>query len=279
MKKWRERTLLQHVRCPECGVPMMERVGKKGEFYGCSRFPICIGTRPKGGDDGVDSYTTLLRVAYSKAMQFLSSPKFMGFSEAPIWLLTQAIGSELTDDEAALINLKSMANEHVERGIETAMAWVLEQGEVVDFLLNAHEERYAHVRANLRFETTAEQVRRMPKPEIVRRYDTSDLTQLEAFLAQNWQVPGVECPRCDSWAATKTEELAVVREVSLEELFEDDSGEPKTTLFECGRCGNFERIEQKGAATRYVYEDDKNNPNVVPGIAFNPRKFNEDKDK
>lgn len=266
------------MRCPECGVPMVERVGKKGKFYGCSRFPICIGTRPDGGDD-VDSYTTLLRVAYSKATQFLSSPKFMGFTEAPIWLLTQALGREVTDEEFADNSLKDMVNEHIERGVETAIAWVLEQGEVVDFLLNAHEERYAHVRANLRFETTAEQVRRMPKPEIVRRYDTSDLTQLEAFLTQNWQVDGIECPRCDSWAVTKTVELAVVHTVSLDELFEDAFDTSKHSVFDCGRCGIFERIEQNGVPTRYEYEDDKNNPNVVPGIAFQPRKFKEDKDK
>lgn len=257
---------------------MLDRVGKKGPFYGCSRFPICIGTRPKG-EESVDSYTALLRVAYARAVRFLSSPKFMGFTEAPIWVLTQALGREVTDEEFADSDLKLMANEHIERGIQTASDWVLEQGEVVDFLLNAHEERYAHVRATLKFDTTAEQIRRMPKPEIVRRYDTSDLTQLEAFLAQSWRTDGIECPRCDSWAVSKEVKAEVVRHVSLEELFEDDSDKPKCSLFECGRCGNFERIALKGVATRYEYEDDKNNPHVVPGVAFKSRNFKEDKDK
>lgn len=275
MNKWRSRELLQHVRCPECGVPMMERVGKKGEFYGCSRFPICIGTRPKGGD-GVDSYTALLRTAYGKAVRFLSSAKFMGFTEAPRWMLTQALGHEVTEEEFEDSNLKTMANDHVERGVDTAGAWLLEQGEVVDFLLNAHEERYAHVRARLRFDTTAEQIRRMPKPEVVRRYDTSDLTQLEAYLASAWNVDGIECPRCDSWAAAKDKPDVV--QVSLEELF-DTMLKDSVEKFECGRCGLFERVQTSASDMRFVYEDDKNNPNIVPGVVFKTKDFGEDKSK
>ena len=274
MSKWQRRELLQHVRCPECGVPMMERIGKKGAFFGCSRFPICVGTRPKGGDEA-DSYTALLRAAYAKAVRFLSSPKFMGFTEAPRWLLTQALEHEISEEEFEDHDLREMANEHIERGIDTASAWLIEQWELVDFLLNTHEERYARVRARLRYDTSAEQIRAMPKPEIVRRYDTSDLTHLESYLAQSWRADGIECPRCDSWATAK-DKPEVVRQVSLEELFETML---KTTVdvFECGRCGVFERIQETKDDLRYEYADEKSDPSRVRGIAFMTKKPDEEK--
>lgn len=35
------------VSCPKCGLPMALRKGSNGEFYGCTDFPNCKGTRPK----------------------------------------------------------------------------------------------------------------------------------------------------------------------------------------------------------------------------------------
>ncbi|MDD5007258.1 MAG: AAA domain-containing protein [Syntrophorhabdaceae bacterium] len=32
--------------CPRCGKPMVLRIGRRGKFYGCSRYPYCKGTRP-----------------------------------------------------------------------------------------------------------------------------------------------------------------------------------------------------------------------------------------
>jgi len=32
--------------CPQCGKPMRRRQSAKGEFWGCSTFPDCKGTRP-----------------------------------------------------------------------------------------------------------------------------------------------------------------------------------------------------------------------------------------
>ena len=32
--------------CPKCGTHMAERSGKRGKFWGCSRFPKCEGTKP-----------------------------------------------------------------------------------------------------------------------------------------------------------------------------------------------------------------------------------------
>lgn len=34
--------------CPQCGKPMRRRKSAKGEFWGCSGFPDCKGTRPIG---------------------------------------------------------------------------------------------------------------------------------------------------------------------------------------------------------------------------------------
>lgn len=31
--------------CPKCGAPTILRIGKYGEFYGCSNFPKCKGNR------------------------------------------------------------------------------------------------------------------------------------------------------------------------------------------------------------------------------------------
>lgn len=40
-----ENSVQPEVCCPSCGAPMVRRKGKFGEFYGCSDFPRCRGTR------------------------------------------------------------------------------------------------------------------------------------------------------------------------------------------------------------------------------------------
>ncbi len=47
------------VLCPKCGAPMVERTGKNGRFYGCSRYPACKGTRNIGVSNERDSDTGL----------------------------------------------------------------------------------------------------------------------------------------------------------------------------------------------------------------------------
>ena len=37
-------------QCPDCGVPMVLRNGKRGEFYGCSNYPNCQKTLPVAGE-------------------------------------------------------------------------------------------------------------------------------------------------------------------------------------------------------------------------------------
>ena len=36
------------VTCPKCGSPMVKRRGQRGEFWGCSKYPACNGTRSIG---------------------------------------------------------------------------------------------------------------------------------------------------------------------------------------------------------------------------------------
>ncbi len=46
------------IHCPQCRAPMRQRSGKYGDFWSCSRFPQCRGTRPIENDgpasDGMD---------------------------------------------------------------------------------------------------------------------------------------------------------------------------------------------------------------------------------
>jgi len=42
----RERDREPSPECPQCGKPMRRRTSAKGEFWGCSAYPECKGTRP-----------------------------------------------------------------------------------------------------------------------------------------------------------------------------------------------------------------------------------------
>ena len=44
----RERDREPSPECPQCGKPMRRRTSAKGEFWGCSAYPECKGTRPVG---------------------------------------------------------------------------------------------------------------------------------------------------------------------------------------------------------------------------------------
>ena len=44
----------QHIACPKCGAEMKLRTGRKGYFYGCSRYPECKGTALFTGNGPVD---------------------------------------------------------------------------------------------------------------------------------------------------------------------------------------------------------------------------------
>ena len=36
-------------KCPLCGAPMKLRHSVRGDFWGCTAYPTCRGTRPVGG--------------------------------------------------------------------------------------------------------------------------------------------------------------------------------------------------------------------------------------
>ena len=284
--KYKQIVLLQHVRCPECGVPMVERVSGTNTFYGCARFPLCIGSRPQG--EGVDSYSKLLHTAYLKATQCLSGPRFVGPQQAQRWLLSKAFDREPTEDELEANEIATMANEHLERGIDAACAYVSEvTGNDVDFLLFAHEERYAALQGRLSFTVTAEQIQRMPKAEITRRYDTSGLSQFEANLSHGWKADGVWCPRCGSWSEHKQAKLLLgedtwdatdtlgLKPSALTHLFKikPTSADEVTIVelqWECGNCGVFKRVdERKGRnfTTHFEFDEDKVE-GAVPGTSL-----------
>ena len=43
--KAQEAKIFSKNKCPNCGSEMVLRHGRYGEFYGCSKFPYCRGTR------------------------------------------------------------------------------------------------------------------------------------------------------------------------------------------------------------------------------------------
>lgn len=264
---------LRHVRCPECGVPMAERArtsfGKDAEatgarFYGCARFPLCVGTRPIG--IGVDSYTKLLREAYSKALVFLSSPKFLGPAEATRWLLTQALADERDAAEAADVPFILFPNEALERGIDSACEYAAYHDIDQDFLVLAHEERLLAVRSRLKYGTKPEVMRRMPKAEIQRRYDTSVIEQFEATITTDWISDGQHCPRCGQWATALPIEVdAAPKEIDWDALFNARLEQELNGTWTCVACGVFSRIGDS-----YIYKNDALDPACVKGVTFRP---------
>ena len=209
--------LLHHITCPECGVPMVQRERKSSPeidlntpvraFYGCSRFPLCVGTRPIEMN-GLDSYTRLLRDAYTKAAVFLSSPKFFGVPMGAYWLLGRALN---VDPEGLIekdwIDVLSLRNEEVEQAVDDACAYVAAQGVDHDFILAAHEARMAQIRPKLRFDTSIRTMRNMLEPVIMRRYDTGLMLQMEANVASTWEANGKACPKCNQWAPATGENM------------------------------------------------------------------------
>lgn len=266
----RKKTLHYGVRCPECGVPMVEREGRVNQdgnnrFFGCSRFPLCIGTRPAGS--GVDSYTSLLRNAYTRAVVFLASPRLMGAAKAGYWLKEQALGHALSDAEHDDLSLQLLSNEALEQAIDAACAYVAEQGVDFDFLVAAHEERMAHVHAKLKYSTDPTAMRNMPKPEIVRRYDMGRFDQLEANITTEWTADGRACPRCGAYSEKCGPGTIRKRPVrSLDDLFEP--AETAVETWNCPSCGLFSKLTEAEGTTRIVFSEDKNDKMNVPGIVL-----------
>lgn len=256
--KYKKRELLQHVRCPECGAPMVSREGHTGGFYGCSRFPLCVGTR--GQEPGeLDSYTRLLRTAYAKALLFLNSPQQLGLEQAAFWMATKTMDREPSEEEWSKYSINNVPNEWLERAVDAAGDYATEKlGTTTDFLVMAHEERYAAIRGKLRYVTDPGQIRRMPQAEFTRRYDTSDIAQFEALITKDWQPGGHNCPRCGCWSAPMVDGQRIVREVKLEDLFEPDENiDDEEKTWDCGRCGPFTRSKTRTGQLRFVFKEDQ----------------------
>ncbi|MBU3902215.1 MAG: topoisomerase DNA-binding C4 zinc finger domain-containing protein [Candidatus Thermoplasmatota archaeon] len=49
------------MKCPKCGSPMIERKGKYGKFWGCSRYPSCDGSQPINWGPAYDHIKELLK--------------------------------------------------------------------------------------------------------------------------------------------------------------------------------------------------------------------------
>lgn len=273
--KQRERPVyLNHVRCPECGVAMAERTrtrfGEDGEaagsmFYGCARFPLCVGTRPISGL-GFDSYTKLLQTAYTKALVFLSSPKFFGVNAASVWMLSHAM--EMEEGELVLPPCEpcDLVNAALERGIDAACEYVADHGIDQDFLVLAHEERMESIRARLKFSTKPGTIRSMPKAEIQRRYDTGTIAQFEATLAEDWVNDGQHCPRCGQWAqAVQPIEVPTNAQDWFDKAFSSAMDE-LVLSFDCTACGQFTKVKDS-----YMYLNDALDPGCVPGATFQNR--------
>jgi len=266
---------LNHIRCPECGVAMAERTrtrfNEDGEspgakFYGCRRFPLCVGTRPFGV--GIDSYTKLLQAAYTKALVFLSSPKFLGVEAAQPWLLAQAL--EKGDDYEVLVpavgdyNPNDLDNGALEHGIDAACDYAAEHGIEQDFLVLAHEERMLAIRSRLKYSTKPEVMRGMPRAEIQRRYDTGTMEQFEASITTDWTNDGQHCPRCGGWAQAQEAKHPMVNgEVDWDALFKDMDANGEQSAWTCATCGPFSRI-----GDTYTYDNDALDPMSVKGATF-----------
>lgn len=248
---------LPHIRCPECGVPMVERSHpERGSFYGCMRFPLCVGTRGTLG--GPTSYYKLLRVAYDKALVFLSGRSFLG-AEAQQWMLAHALGLGEGESPPENFDSSNLAEATMECGIDAAIEYIAGQGVDHDFLVAAHNERMLGIKSRLHYSTAPQHMRNMPTAEIHRRYDTGVLEQFEASITTDWTSDGQHCPRCGGWAET-----GIQVAVASMETFE----EPSTKTFECAECGIFTK---KGHV--YTYDNDKGSPGVVEGISLGTTTF------
>lgn len=266
--------VLEHVRCPECGVAMVKREGRRGPFFGCSRFPLCCGTRPstlhQARSLGEDSYSRLLRSAYNMALQGLITrgEEKMLAREAQCWLASVACGKEIDESILDLHGLHTFTNDEIERAVDAAGEHCADGS---DFLVEAHEARLLAMRARIR-EVDPTQVRNLPEPEIRRRYDTSDLTRFEADLAPTWRKDGRMCLRCGAWSELRT---ALPDGIKLDL---QGASLPTADVFgnmncwDCGNCGLFVEVEDKRGAKNYIYIRDREDPLCAPGIAFGPTK-------
>lgn len=176
-----QKTIDHNVLCPECGVAMLVREGSTGSFYGCQRFPLCIGTRPIGTyskNKRYDSLTQLLLDAHSLAVKYLAKPEVLGKQGCVTWWLSRNVD---------VTNVDSL-----EAHVDAASAKASELGEPVDFISMAYEtrkERRLSYTKNMtnggKYLTTLKRLKSLPKPAFTKRWDSSNIDQIEIDLTSD----------------------------------------------------------------------------------------------
>lgn len=156
---------------------MVRRNGKHGDFYGCQRWPLCVGSVPitQSVEKPYDSYTQLLMEAHGNAVHYLARPDMLGRVGCVTWWLERPI---------AFTSLKLL-----EELIDEASAEASSRGPAVDFIQEAHDWRVLSTRKRIAVSKKyahllqPENLRKLPKPKFTRRWDSSDIDQIEAVLS------------------------------------------------------------------------------------------------
>lgn len=156
---------------------MVIRTGRDGEFYGCQRFPLCVGSIPmsKTEQRPWDSYTKLLMEAHANAVHHLARPEMLGRLDCITWW---------AERPTALSSLKLL-----EELIDEASAEASARGPARDFIQEAHDRRVAKMRnsvsnsAKYKHVLEVDYLKRLPPPRFTRRWDSSELDQVEAIMS------------------------------------------------------------------------------------------------
>lgn len=175
------RLIARDVQCPECGVDMVLREGQMGQFHGCQRFPLCLGTRPIGAHNKAKSYdslTQLLLDTHALAVKHLAKPHMLGRMGCISWWLSRKVN--LTD--------VSKLEEHV----DAASAKATELGEPMDFIATVYEVRKrkksAYINNVKKRVMPIGQLKRLPRPVFTKRWDTSEIDQIEIALLPDEEI-------------------------------------------------------------------------------------------
>lgn len=169
------------IRCPECGCAMSGRVSKNvpgQEFYGCTRFPLCMGKRPKGSSNPVlpnDSLTALLLDAHQNAVKALARPDVLGRDGCIRWWCEVSKNFLKLDVlEDTLDKASKVASQYLPGNI--------------DFIQEAHDWRVTTTRLHASTSVYSHWLERpyivqMPDPLFTKRWDISHIEQIEITLA------------------------------------------------------------------------------------------------
>lgn len=222
--------------CPECGVRCFfykNRAG--GEFFGCRRFPLCLGSRVQDSTLN-DSLRLLMLRAHSLAVEGLVD--LLGKKLAVEWWLSSG-PTQLIKSAYDPIMFEAL--------IDKASAVTQETDTPRDFLVEAYNQRaeQAHLimagRNHCRMHWDALYTRGLGTtlltPKFTKRWDTSELRMAEfTLLGKSHLAPGDYCPKCGAFSLENIAPGAVdVDKPGFRKRF----GGPATRAFTCPKCGVF----------------------------------------